>query len=80
MIKYENVNIKGIEHNYGKRLYLKLVLNKLKVIGGRTFICTSLGLGWMVKCFQKSKQILLLFLQCHKPTLKMQMKMNTKLL
>jgi len=43
LIKYENVNIKGIEHGYGIRLYLKPMLNKLKVIGGPTFICTHLG-------------------------------------
>ncbi len=42
MIKYENVNIKGIEHEYGIKLYLKLVLNKLKVIRGPIFICTPL--------------------------------------
>ncbi len=42
VIKYENVNIKGIEQGYGIRLYLKLVMNKLKVIRGPTSICTSL--------------------------------------
>jgi len=41
MTKYEHVNIKGTEHGYGIRLYLKLVLNKLKVIGGPTFICKN---------------------------------------
>jgi hypothetical protein len=44
MIKYENINIKGIEQGYGIRLYLKLMMNKLKVIGGPTFICTPLGI------------------------------------
>ncbi len=43
VIKYENINIKGIKQGYGIRLYLKLVMNKLKVIGGPTSICTSLG-------------------------------------
>ncbi len=43
MTKYENVNIKGIEHGYGIRLYFKLVLNKLKVTRGLTFICTPFG-------------------------------------
>ncbi len=29
-------NIKGIEHDYGIRLHLKLMLKKLKIIGGPT--------------------------------------------
>jgi hypothetical protein len=43
VIKYENVKIKGIEQGYGIRLYLKLVMKKLKVIGGPASICTYLG-------------------------------------
>ncbi len=42
VIKYENVNIKRIEQGYGIRLYLKLVMNKLKLVGGLTSICTLL--------------------------------------
>jgi hypothetical protein len=33
MLKYENVNVKRPKQGYGSRLYLKLVLNILKVIG-----------------------------------------------
>jgi hypothetical protein len=44
VIKYENVNVKRIEQGYGIRLYLKLVMNKWKVIGGPTSICMPLGI------------------------------------
>jgi hypothetical protein len=32
MIKHENVNTKGIEQDYETKSYLKLMLNKLKVM------------------------------------------------
>jgi len=32
VIKYENINIRGIEQGYGIRLYLKLMMKKLKLI------------------------------------------------
>jgi hypothetical protein len=33
MLKYENMNIKKPKQSYGSRLYFKLVLNILKVMG-----------------------------------------------
>jgi hypothetical protein len=33
VIKYENINIKRTNQNYGTRLYFKLMLNILKIIG-----------------------------------------------
>ncbi len=32
MIKHENINTKGIEQGYGTRLYLKMLLNKQKIM------------------------------------------------
>jgi hypothetical protein len=42
VIKYENVNTKETKQNYETRLYLKLMLNKLNVMRGFTFIYTPL--------------------------------------
>jgi hypothetical protein len=43
VIKYENVNTKGTKQNNITRLYLILMLNKLKLMGGLIFIYTPLG-------------------------------------
>jgi hypothetical protein len=40
LIKYEFVNTKGTKQGYGTRSYLKLLLNKLKIIRGPTSIYT----------------------------------------
>lgn len=40
MIKYENVNTKGTEQGCKIRLYLKLMLNKLNVMGDSSYIYT----------------------------------------
>jgi hypothetical protein len=36
------MNMKWNEQNFGAKLYLKPVLSKLKVMGGRTYIYTPL--------------------------------------
>jgi hypothetical protein len=41
-MKYENVNTKGTKQGFGKRSNLKLLLNKLKIIRGPTFIYSLL--------------------------------------
>ncbi len=43
LITCENVNNKSNEQNNGLRLYLKLMLNRLKVMGSLTFIYIPLG-------------------------------------
>ncbi len=40
----ENMNMKKNEQGNGAKLHFKLVLNKLKVMGGTTFIYTPLGI------------------------------------
>jgi hypothetical protein len=43
VIKHEKANTKGINQGCGTRSYLRLMLNKLKEMGGFTFIYTPLG-------------------------------------
>ncbi len=43
VIEHENVNTKGTKQDYGIRSYLKLVLNRLHIMGDPTFIYTPLG-------------------------------------
>jgi len=40
VIKHEKVNTKGISQGCGTRSYIRLMLNKLKEMGGFTFIYT----------------------------------------
>jgi hypothetical protein len=41
--KEENINTKGTKQDYGIKLYLKLTLNKLNIMGGSSFVYTPLG-------------------------------------
>jgi hypothetical protein len=43
MTKCENINMKKKKQGYGAISYLKLVLKKLKIMGGTTFIYTVLN-------------------------------------
>jgi len=43
LITYETMNMKWNEQGYGARSYFKLMLNKLKVMGGFTFVYIPLG-------------------------------------
>ncbi len=43
MIIYQTMNMKGIKQGYGTRLYFILMLNKLKIIEGPTFVYNPLG-------------------------------------
>jgi len=44
---HEDMNIKKKRQSYGVRSYIKLVLNKLKVVRGLTFIYTHGGTEFM---------------------------------
>jgi hypothetical protein len=55
VIKHENINIKRTKHNYRTKSYLKLMLNKLKVMRDVTSIYKPLGnnsrkLSWRILC------------------------------
>jgi hypothetical protein len=41
--KEENINMKGTKRGYGIKLYFKLMLNKLNIMKGSSFIHTPLG-------------------------------------
>jgi hypothetical protein len=43
LVTYETMNMKRSEQGYDARSYFKLVLNKLKVMGGFTFVYIPLG-------------------------------------